>query len=253
MRTNHRPWTWMPAILVLIGHGYPLDVQVTFDGEGRRAQILVQHIPADEPVAALKLRLKLRPAAGVQSVSTLKPNAGPWSQFLPQAALAGGQLTAYAMAPASGEGKDKEIRTVARFELALSPTAPVVTATDLIDSVFVEEAYGTQGKPMQLSKRLSTGLGKAPSQSAGSPVERIRGGVRTLTFNLAKAQRVRAFVTDPRGRRVADIADRKMPAGLNEISWDGRASGGKPLASGTYLLRLQTGSFNYDRRVEVAP
>ena len=249
---NHGPRAWMPTLLALIGYAYPMDVQVTYDGEGRRAQILVQHVPADEPVAAVKLRLKLRPSAGVQSVASLKPEAGPWSQFLPQAALAGGQLTAYAMAPASGEGKDKEVRTVARFELALSPTATPATAADLIDSIIVDEAYGAQGKPLQVSKRLSTGLGKALSAPAGYPVERVRGGVRTLTFTLAKSQRVRAFVTDPRGRRVADIVDRKMPAGLQEISWDGRAAGGKPLAGGTYLLRLQTGSFTYDRKVEVA-
>jgi flagellar hook assembly protein FlgD len=129
----------------------------------------------------------------------------------------------------------------------------LATAADLIDSAVVVEAYGPDGKPLNLAKRLTTAVGKARAMMNGAPVERVRGKQRTLAFNLGRAQRVQAWVMDLSGRRVAGIVDRKMPAGVHEITWDGMAEGGKPLAKGTYLLRLQAGGFAYDSKVEVGP
>jgi hypothetical protein len=74
-----------------------------------------------------------------------------------------------------------------------------------------------------------------------------------LVFNLGRPARVRAWVGDLRGRRLADVFDRKLPAGIQEVTWDGKAANGRPPAPGTYVFHLEAGTFSYDRRMEVAP
>ena len=253
-----KPWAGQPAIFSILGifsilsYAHPMNVDVVFYNEGRSAQVRVTHVPAVEPLAALKLRLVFKPGAGAQSLTNIRPAAGPWSQFLPQARFANGKVVVWAMAPASGDGGYDLPRQVAFFDLALSPAQPLASAADLIDSVVVEEAYGPQGQKLSLARDMTTGL-KPARVPAAAPVERVRGASRTLSFTLGRAQRVRAYVTDVRGKRVADVVDRKLPAGLQEVTWDGMARGGRPLAGGTYLLHLEAGLFTYDRKVEVTP
>ncbi|HSG27101.1 MAG TPA: hypothetical protein VLA34_01385, partial [Candidatus Krumholzibacterium sp.] len=45
----------------------------------------------------------------------------------------------------------------------------------------------------------------------------------------------------PGGRRIVRLIDKVLPAGRNEVDWDGRDDGGHPVASGTYFYRLAAG------------
>ena len=101
--------------------------------------------------------------------------------------------------------------------------------------------------------RLTLGLAVPRGPLMGSLVDKIDGASRSLTFTLAKAQRVRIHVSDVRGRRVANVFDRKLGPGMHELQWNGKADGGKPMAPGIYSLRLEAGTYVYDRKLEVKP
>ncbi len=51
---------------------------------------------------------------------------------------------------------------------------------------------------------------------------------------------VRATIHDAAGRLVRRLADGTMEAGAHDFAWDHRDAGGRPVASGVYLLRVDT-------------
>lgn len=66
-------------------------------------------------------------------------------------------------------------------------------------------------------------------------------GRTTIAFTLPEQTDVTLSVYDVTGRRVATLANESMPAGTHRIHWNGRSDDGKHLASGLYLMRLETG------------
>ena len=64
----------------------------------------------------------------------------------------------------------------------------------------------------------------------------------TVAFELAERGPVRLSVYALDGRRVADLVHEELPAGAHRAVWQGRDASGRPVASGTYLCRLQTAS-----------
>jgi hypothetical protein len=64
----------------------------------------------------------------------------------------------------------------------------------------------------------------------------------TISFDLARSQHASLAVHDLRGRRLVTLVDAVLPAGHHACNWTGRDHGGRALPSGTYLIRLRTGS-----------
>lgn len=62
----------------------------------------------------------------------------------------------------------------------------------------------------------------------------------TVRFELASQQRARVAIVNVAGEVVRTLAHNTFTAGQHELAWDGRDDSGRSLASGTYLLRLQT-------------
>lgn len=62
-----------------------------------------------------------------------------------------------------------------------------------------------------------------------------------FAHELPGAARVRLELFDPLGRRVATLFEGFESAGTRVLRWDGRDRRGRPVAQGTYLLRLQAG------------
>jgi hypothetical protein len=62
----------------------------------------------------------------------------------------------------------------------------------------------------------------------------------TVRFTTPQAGPVSLDAHDLRGRLVRHLVDDVLAAGSHEIAWDGRDDAGRPLPSGTYLLRLST-------------
>lgn len=77
-----------------------------------------------------------------------------------------------------------------------------------------------------------------PALAGVSPLP-LPGGVRgTVRFTLPASAHVRLDLYDPRGARVRAVADRRFPAGANEVALWTRGADGTTLAPGVYFLRL---------------
>lgn len=90
----------------------------------------------------------------------------------------------------------------------------------------------------------------APAATAIARVRPNPFNPRTrIDYTLAQAGHVRLAVYDLRGRRLAVLVDAVRPAGRHEVSWDARTGGGRPLASGVYLARLETAGTTSTRKL----
>jgi len=68
-------------------------------------------------------------------------------------------------------------------------------------------------------------------------------------FDLAREAYVRLTIYDVRGRRVAGLASRVMPAGRHDLGWNGADSGGHRLRGGTYFIRFEADGVLETRRL----
>ena len=71
----------------------------------------------------------------------------------------------------------------------------------------------------------------------------------TIDYSLAKEGDVRIHVFSASGRVVRALVNARMPAGPNRTSWNGTDDAGRPMASGVYWCRLESGSFRMSRRM----
>lgn len=71
----------------------------------------------------------------------------------------------------------------------------------------------------------------------------------TIEYPLAKEGDVRIHVFSAGGRAVRTLVNARMPAGPNRTSWNGTDDAGRPMASGVYWCRLESGSFRMSRRM----
>ncbi len=105
---------------------------------------------------------------------------------------------------------------------------------------------GTHGRSMH-----SIDLGTLTDAVAGDlPGPRIAAGLSnhpnpfnpntTIAFNLTRASNVSLDVFDLGGRRVRSLLSGSRRAGSHRVEWDGRNDGGRPVASGMYIARLET-------------
>lgn len=62
----------------------------------------------------------------------------------------------------------------------------------------------------------------------------------SVVFSLAQPQPVNLVVFDLAGNQVAVIADRMFGSGTHTVPWDGRDVSGRAVASGTYVVRMDT-------------
>lgn len=65
-----------------------------------------------------------------------------------------------------------------------------------------------------------------------------------IKFGLPKTEAVKIEVFNALGQRVAVLIDKTMPAGYNEVEFNAQH-----LPSGLYLYRLETGGFQYVRKM----
>jgi hypothetical protein len=70
-----------------------------------------------------------------------------------------------------------------------------------------------------------------------------------VRFGLPVSGRTRVDVYDIRGRRIARLMDRFMPAGHHAVTWRGQDQSGRRMASGQYFLRIDSGELDEIKRV----
>ena len=73
----------------------------------------------------------------------------------------------------------------------------------------------------------------------------------TIEFAIGPEQsdHVTVEVFDVAGRRVRSLVEETLPRGWYRTTWDGRNADGRAVAAGTYLVRVQSGSFREVEKV----
>ncbi len=66
--------------------------------------------------------------------------------------------------------------------------------------------------------------------------------ITRISFAIPVDGRVQVTVFDARGRRVATLLDRELPAGEHNVRWDGRDAAGARVSSGIYLYEVRSGN-----------
>jgi hypothetical protein len=95
------------------------------------------------------------------------------------------------------------------------------------------------------------GLPRVPAGSLLSVAPNPFNPLTTISFDLARSGRIELAVYDLNGRRVRTIESGYRTAGRQRATWDGRADGGRVLASGVYLLQLRGAGFVESQRVSL--
>jgi hypothetical protein len=89
-------------------------------------------------------------------------------------------------------------------------------------------------------------IGFALHQSSPNP---FSGGTTRIGFALPRETRATLRVFDVRGRLVRTLVDGALPAGRHDVTWDGRNTQDRPVASGVYFYRLRTGEEEATRKL----
>ena len=95
----------------------------------------------------------------------------------------------------------------------------------------------------------------APPASTGPPVVSTRawpspfsGSIR-IAFTMAREAEATVTVLDAAGRRVRALSGGGQPAGVHELTWDGRDDSGQQARPGLYFVRIQQGAESQTRRI----
>lgn len=71
----------------------------------------------------------------------------------------------------------------------------------------------------------------------------------TVRFGVSKDQKTVLSIYNKRGQLVRRLFDASLAKGTYNVHWDGRDDNGKQVASGIYLLRLNSGSDSYSAKL----
>ena len=70
-----------------------------------------------------------------------------------------------------------------------------------------------------------------------------------IQFQLPASSHILLNIYNTNGQQIRTLVDGVQQAGLHTFVWNGQDNNGKPLSSGIYLYRLQTGSFSQVRKM----
>jgi len=71
----------------------------------------------------------------------------------------------------------------------------------------------------------------------------------TIAFDLARAAVGSVSVYDVHGRKVRELQEGLLPAGVHRVRWDGKNEAGQPVASGSYFYRLEAEGIRLTRKL----
>jgi hypothetical protein len=113
-------------------------------------------------------------------------------------------------------------------------------------------SYNLLGDPL-IGGRILTGVSDAPSVKVGS-LSRARPNPfnprTTLAITIASAGPVKVRVFDFQGRLVRTLLDAQLvPAGSRTLTWDGINDRGTQVASGVYLVRMDTAGSSFQQKI----
>jgi hypothetical protein len=129
--------------------------------------------------------------------------------------------------------------------LRISATTYLAAFDDLLASIDIKGVFPPANATVDsflLSCPQIAGIGDGADTGSEvrMAVSRLRWGapVVGLRLELPSRMAVRLAVYDLAGRRRTTLLDGEIPAGVTDITWDGRDQGGARVASGIYFVRL---------------
>ncbi|HEX6790569.1 MAG TPA: FlgD immunoglobulin-like domain containing protein [Candidatus Krumholzibacteria bacterium] len=97
---------------------------------------------------------------------------------------------------------------------------------------------------------VATGAGASPALTVlGANHPNPFNPQTSIEYTLGQPGPVRLLVYDAAGRHVRTLVDRAEAKGEHRVIFDGRDDGGRPLASGVYLYRLDAGGVSLSRKM----
>lgn len=128
-----------------------------------------------------------------------------------------------------------------------------------VDLVVLEPSRYGEGGVHVLLNRLDERETAVIGEAAAAPPAGVYLGAAypnplnstvSVPLSLPRSEdRVRATVYNLIGQPVASVVDKPLPAGEHRLIWDGLDANGKPVATGTYLLRVSGDGWQRSRRV----
>jgi hypothetical protein len=106
------------------------------------------------------------------------------------------------------------------------------------------------GSSTTFDPRYEFGPVATQAQLAGKRPNPFRGQT-TVEFALPEQSRVTVSVYDMMGRKVATLVDGVRSAGPHSVSWNGQSDDSQDLASGVYLMRMQTDGQSFTQRITI--
>jgi len=122
--------------------------------------------------------------------------------------------------------------------VAQGRSAPVAMASMTVPlDITVDVPEGAPGAP------LVYGL----SQNFPNPL----GSTTSITYSLARRERVTISVFDLSGRYVRSLVDEVQEPSRYSITWDGRDANGQPVSTGIYFINYRAGDHVFSRKAIV--
>lgn len=158
----------------------------------------------------------------------------------PFASLAPGEALSVAYALVVGADEDEMLRNAARAKLVYQGLAFDRDGDPQNGAEFVVRWIGPEELAVSVQDAGDVAELPRPDGVSISAAPNPFNPTVEAACNLPNGGPVRLSVLDARGRQVQVLHDGDHPAGVARWSWDGRDAQGRQLASGVYLLRLET-------------
>lgn len=71
----------------------------------------------------------------------------------------------------------------------------------------------------------------------------------TISYSVPTAGKVKLEVYNLKGQLVKTLANKEIEAGIYSVSWNGKDSNDKPVASGVYFYRLSTPGYKQSKKM----
>ena len=116
--------------------------------------------------------------------------------------------------------------------------------TELFDAAIAyESAYtGLAGGRQAPAGRVPLPLDNRPNPFSSGTV---------ISYQLAVAGRVTVRIFDVAGREIKTVLDHDQPAGRHSVGWNGRTNSGAQSPSGVYIVKLQTGTSVFTKKIQL--
>ncbi|MCC7265019.1 MAG: Ig-like domain-containing protein [Candidatus Latescibacteria bacterium] len=132
-------------------------------------------------------------------------------------------------------------------ELHFAPLVPEASGLFRVREATVRDAQGRTGPPQHLGQVEARWVPQTFALQPNYP--NPFNPTTAIRFQLPQAARVQLEVYDVLGQKVRTLVQGQTEPGVHRVMWDGRDEGGRVVAGGVYLYRLQAGEFTQVRKL----